>query len=33
MSDARWQDIDSDVASSVEHFSNAIRIAGLDLGG
>jgi HepT-like protein len=26
MSDARWQDIESDVASSVEHFSSAIRI-------
>ena len=26
MSDARWQDIESDVASAVEHFSSAIRI-------
>jgi len=26
MSDARWQDIESDIASSAEHFSNAIRI-------
>jgi hypothetical protein len=26
MSDARWQDIESDVASSVDHFANAIRI-------
>ena len=26
MSDARWQDIESDVASSVAHFSSAIRI-------
>ena len=26
MSDARWQDIESDLASSVEHFSSAIRI-------
>jgi hypothetical protein len=26
VSDARWQDIESDVASSAEHFSSAIRI-------